>query len=140
MNIYQRTRADNLCFTCSNNNNEKRFYVLWYYIYINYLQYELDKHINKNVLWFFEKLVLQKFTKTHDHVCCTITPRYNLLQEKQQHGIKKHYTSIKKYIRFYKYMISVESIYTLVYHLLGCGVLPHPLYFDISSIRVLRSN
>ena len=37
-----------------------RFYVLWYYIYINDQPYELNKIINKDVLWFFVKLVLQK--------------------------------------------------------------------------------
>ena len=60
-----------------------RFYVLWYYIYINNQSYELNKIINKDVLWFFINLVLQKITKTHDNVCCALTPRYNLLQEKQ---------------------------------------------------------
>ena len=62
-----------------------RFYVLWYYIYINDQSYELNKIINKDVLCFFIKLVLQKkkHTKTRDNVCCAITPRYNLLQEKQ---------------------------------------------------------
>ena len=45
--------------------------------------YELNKIINKDVLWFFIKLDLQKITKTHDNVCCALTPRYNLLQEKQ---------------------------------------------------------
>ena len=59
-----------------------RFYVLWYYIYINGQSYELNKIINKD-LWFLIKLVLQKITKTHDNVCCALTPRYNLLQEKQ---------------------------------------------------------
>ena len=59
-----------------------RFYVLWYYIYINDQSYELNKINNKDVLWFFIKLVLQKITKTHDNVCCALTPRYNLLQEK----------------------------------------------------------
>ena len=59
------------------------FYVLWYYIYINDQSYELNKIINKGVLWFFINLVLQKITKTHDNVCCALTPRYNLLQEKQ---------------------------------------------------------
>ena len=43
-----------------------RFYVLWYYIYINDQSYELNKIINKDVLWFFIKLVLQKITKTDD--------------------------------------------------------------------------
>ena len=60
-----------------------RFYVLWYYIYINDQSYELNKIINKDVLWFFIKLVLQKITITDDNVCCALTPRYNLLQEKQ---------------------------------------------------------
>ena len=60
-----------------------RFYVLWYYIYINDQSYELNKIINKDVLWFFVKLVLKKITKTHDNVCCALTLRYNLLQEKQ---------------------------------------------------------
>ena len=60
-----------------------RFYVLWYYIYINNQSYELNRIINKDVLWFFIKLVLQKITKIHDHVCCAFTPRYKLLQEKQ---------------------------------------------------------
>ena len=60
-----------------------RFYVLWYYIYINDQSYELNKIINKDVLWFFVKLVLQKIRKTHDNVCFALTPRYNLLQEKQ---------------------------------------------------------
>ena len=31
--------------------------------------YDLNKIINEDVLWFFIKLVLQKFTKTHDNVC-----------------------------------------------------------------------
>ena len=52
-----------------------RFYVLWYYIYINDQSYEFNKIINKDVLWFFIKLVLQKITKTHDNVCCALTPR-----------------------------------------------------------------
>ena len=43
---------------------------------------ELDTMINKDVLWFFIKLVLQKIMKTHDNVCCALTPRYNVLQEK----------------------------------------------------------
>ena len=60
-----------------------RFYVLWYYIYINDQPYELNKIIGKNVLWFFLNLVFQKFTKIHDYLCCTFTTRYNLLQEKQ---------------------------------------------------------
>ena len=77
-----------------------RFYVLWYYIFINDQSYELNRIINKDVLWFFIKLVLQKITKTHDNVCCALTPRYKLLQEKQQRGLKKHYASIKMYIRF----------------------------------------
>ena len=42
-----------------------------------------NKIIDKDVLWFFVKLVLQKITKSHDNVCCALTPRYNLLQEKQ---------------------------------------------------------
>ena len=42
---------------------QMRFYVLWYYIYINDLSYELNKIINKDVLWFFVKLVLQKSRK-----------------------------------------------------------------------------
>ena len=69
-------------------------------IYINDQSIELNKIINKDVLWFFIKLVLQKITKTHDNVCCALTPRYNLLQEKQYRGLKEHYTSIKMYIRF----------------------------------------
>ena len=60
-----------------------RFYILWYYIYINDQSYELNKIINQDVLRFFIKLVLQKITKTHDNVCCTLTPKYNLLQKKQ---------------------------------------------------------
>ena len=60
-----------------------RFYVLWYYIHIYDQSYELNRIINKDVLWFFIKLVLQKITKIHDNVCCVLTPRYNLLQEKQ---------------------------------------------------------
>ena len=40
-----------------------RIYVLWYYIYINDQSYELNKIINKDVLWFFVKLVLQKSRK-----------------------------------------------------------------------------
>ena len=60
-----------------------RFYVLWYYIYNNDQLYELNKIINKDVLWLFIKLVLQKITKTYDNVRCALTPRYNLLQEKQ---------------------------------------------------------
>ena len=52
-------------------------------MYINDQSYELNKIINKDVLWFFVKLVLQKITKTHDNVCCVLTSRYNLLQEKQ---------------------------------------------------------
>ena len=59
------------------------FYILWYYIYINDQSYELNKIINKDVLWFFIKLVLHKIKKTHDNVCCAFTPRFNLLQEKQ---------------------------------------------------------
>ena len=58
-----------------------RFYVLWYFIYIKDQSYELNNIINKDVLWFFIKLVLQKITKTHDNVCCALTARYNLLQE-----------------------------------------------------------
>ena len=85
-----------------------RFYVLWYYIYINDQSYELNKIIDKDVLWFFIKLVLQKIMKTHDNVCCALTPRYNLLQEKQQCGLKEHNSSIKMYIRFEKYTISVK--------------------------------
>ena len=60
-----------------------RFYVLWYYIYINDQSYEFNKIINKDMLCFFIKLILQKITKTHDNVCCAPTPRYNLLQEKK---------------------------------------------------------
>ena len=60
-----------------------RFYVLWYYIYINDNSYESNKIMNKDVLWFFIKPVLQKITKTHDNICCALTPKYNLLQEKQ---------------------------------------------------------
>ena len=60
-----------------------RFYVLWYYIYINDQSYEFNKIINKDVLCFFINLVLQKITKTYDYDCCTLTPRYNLLQENQ---------------------------------------------------------
>ena len=45
--------------------------------------HELNRIINKDVLWFFINLVLQKITKTHDNVCCALIPRYNLLQEKQ---------------------------------------------------------
>ena len=60
-----------------------RVYVLQYYIYINDQSYELNRVISKDVLWFFIKLVLQKITKTHDNVYCALTPRYNLLQEKQ---------------------------------------------------------
>ena len=37
---------------------KKRFYVLWYYIYINDQSYELNRIINKDVLWFFIRLVL----------------------------------------------------------------------------------
>ena len=33
-----------------------RFYVLWYYIYINDQLYELNRIINKEVLWFFHKV------------------------------------------------------------------------------------
>ena len=62
--------------------------------------YELNKIINKDVLWFFIKIVLQKITKTHDNVCCALTPRYYLLQDKKYRGLKEHYTSIKMYIRF----------------------------------------
>ena len=51
-------------------------------VYINDQSYELNKSINKDVLWFFIKLVCQKITKTHDNVCCALTPRYNPLQEK----------------------------------------------------------
>ena len=40
-----------------------RFYVLWYYIYINDQSYELNKIINKHVLRFSIKLVLQKSRK-----------------------------------------------------------------------------
>ena len=40
-----------------------RFYVLWYYVYINDQSYELNRIINKDVLWFFIKLVLQKSRK-----------------------------------------------------------------------------
>ena len=40
-----------------------RFYVLWYYIYINDQSYELNKIFNKDVLCFFIKLVFQKITK-----------------------------------------------------------------------------
>ena len=64
-----------------------RFYVLWYYIYVNDQSYELNRIINKDVLWFFIKLVLQK---THDNVCCALTPRYNLLQELENVFVK-HY-------------------------------------------------
>ena len=60
-----------------------KFYVLWYYIYIDDQSYELNEIINKDVLWFFIKLVLQKFRETHDNACSTLTLRYNLLQEKQ---------------------------------------------------------
>ena len=49
------------------NSNEQlqkmRFYVLWYYSYINDQSYELKKIVNKDVLWFFVKLVLQKSQK-----------------------------------------------------------------------------
>ena len=81
MDIYQKTRADNLWHTEA--ITKMRFYVLWYYIYINDTSYDLNKIINKDVLWFFVKLVLQKITKTHDNVCYALTPRYNLLKEKQ---------------------------------------------------------
>ena len=81
MDIHQRTKADNLWYPGA--ITKMRFYVLLYYIYINDQSYELNKNINKDVLWFFIKLVLQKITKTHDNVCCALTPRYNLLQEKQ---------------------------------------------------------
>ena len=81
MDIYQRTRADNLWYTEEITKNE--IYVLWYYIYINDQSYELKRIIIKDVLWFFIKLVLQKITKTHDSVCCALTPRHNLLQKKQ---------------------------------------------------------
>ena len=40
-----------------------RFYVSWYYIYINDQSYELNKIINKDVLWFFVKIVHQKSRK-----------------------------------------------------------------------------
>ena len=81
MDIYQRTRADNRWYTKS--ITKMRFYVLWYYIYINDQSYELNKIIYKDALWFFINLVLQKITKTHDNVCCALNPRYNFLQEKQ---------------------------------------------------------
>ena len=58
-----------------------RFYVSWYYIYINDNSCESNKIMNKDVLWFFIKSVLQKITKTHDNVCCAFNPKYNLLQE-----------------------------------------------------------
>ena len=35
----------------------------WYFIYINDQSYALNKIINKDVLWFFIKLVLQKSRK-----------------------------------------------------------------------------
>ena len=82
MDIYQKTRADNLWYTKAITKNEiLRIMVL--YIYINDQSYELNKIINKDVLWFFVTLVLQKITKTHDGVCCALTPTHNLLQEKQ---------------------------------------------------------
>ena len=62
MDIYQRTRADNLRYTGA-ITKKKRFYVLWYNIYIDDQSYELNKIINKGVLWFFIRLVLQKSRK-----------------------------------------------------------------------------
>ena len=88
-------------------------------MYINDQSYELNKIINKDVLWFFIKLVLQKITKTHDNICCALTPRHNVLQEKTitwTKGALHIYLNVYQILEIYNYY---RSIYALVYHLLG---------------------
>ena len=100
----------------------------------------IKKNINKDVLWFFIKLVLQTITKTHDNVCCACL--YSKIQPvtgKTITWLKEHYTSIKMHKKFKKYIISVKYICIILPSIGLGGELPHPLCFAISSKHDLRS-